>query len=1210
MQELAGWEFWVDRGGTFTDVIGRAPDGRLVARKVPSADPLHAGDAIVRGISAVLDTQASGTRRIRALKIGTTVATNALLERRGARTAVLLTHGFADVLRIGEQHRPELFALDIQLPEPLWETAAEAHERMDADGTVLEPLDEARLQQDLAGLRRQGFATLAICLLHGYRHPAHERRAGALARAAGFTQVSLSHEVSPLIRYVARGDTTVADAYLSPVLHRYVEQLEDELAAAGLVVGQLLFMQSNGGLTTATNFRGANSVLSGPAGGVAGMAAALLRPGRELLVGFDMGGTSTDISLYAGGFETSSRNEVAGVRLALPMLRVHTIAAGGGSLLHFADGRCVVGPESAGAHPGPACYRRGGPLAVTDANLLLGRLVPAAFPAVFGDGSQALDPGIVRERFTALAAEVTAATGCDESAEALAAGFLRVAVDNMAGAIRQVALRRGQDVRDFVLCPFGGAAGQLACLVAAELGIRRVLLHPLAGLLSACGIGLSPLRALRQRGIEQDLDEALLAQLPALVDELGAECADELLAQGVVASEICQQAVAELRVAGSDTSLPVPLGEPGRLAQDFAGRHRSIFGFAPAPGATLVLTALRVEADGATAALPPSLTSNSDLPAGTPPASQPLHAGGRWQDAVIVPRAGLATGQRIDGPVIIVEANTTTVVDPGWRATVEPAGSLLLEPLHMPAPPPVTEGPADPVLLEIINNRFMHVAGEMGVVLEQTASSVNIKERRDFSCALFDCAGRLLANAPHIPVHLGSMGDAVRSVLARGLLGPGAAVMLNSPYAGGTHLPDVTVVSALHDETGAVRFIVANRAHHTDIGGLTPGSMPAASTSIEQEGVLFTGFPLLEHGRLREEALRQALAGGPLPARDPERNLADLRAQLAANARGIAQLQEMLAQFGAATVQRYTVLVRENAAGAVRELVSQLEEGELACTLDGGECIRVRIMVDRAARRLSLDFTGTSPQSAGNLNAPAAVTRACVLYVLRCLLGKAIPLNEGCFEPLEIRLPPGSLLDPRWPAAVVAGNVETSQAVANLLLGALGRLAAGQGTMNNLSFGDQQTQYYETIGGGAGAGAGHAGASGVHTHMTNSRITDAEILESRLPVLLRGFALRRGSGGAGRHRGGDGLVRRIEFRTPLTLSLLTGSRIIAPFGLAGGEPGACGRNHLRRADGSELELPGTCELVVGPGDTLTIETPGGGGFGAGWARLGFIDAMS
>lgn len=1197
MQQQRGWEFWVDRGGTFTDVIGCAPDGRLMVRKVPSIDPLHPGDAIVRGILAILDASPGDIRRIDALKIGTTVATNALLERRGARTAVLVTRGFADVLRIGEQHRPDLFALDIRRPEPLWEVALEVHERVTADGEVLEPLDEARLARDLASLRAQGFDALAICLLHGYRHPVHEQRAGALARAAGFTQVSLSHEVSPLIRYVARGDTTVADAYLSPVLHGYVERLSAELAGAGLQVGRLLFMQSNGGLTTPATFRGANSVLSGPAGGVAALAAVLARPGREQLVGFDMGGTSTDVSLHAGGVEASSQNEVAGVRLAVPMLRVHTIAAGGGSLLRFVDGRCVVGPESAGADPGPACYRRGGPLAVTDANLLLGRLVPAAFPAVFGDGAQALDPAIVRRHFTALAAEVTAATGRNEGAEALADGFLRVAVDNMAGAIRQVALRRGEDVRTFVLCPFGGAAGQLACRVAAELGIRRVLLHPLASLLSACGIGLSPLRALRQQGVEEPLDAALLARLPALADELGVQCAGELAAAGVPAGEIRHHAVAELRLAGSDTALPVPLLDPATLAGDFATRHQRQFGFTPEPGTRLVLAALRVEASGSTSLLPVTLAGGGELPPGTLPATQPLYAEGRWQDAAVLPRSGLRAGQRIEGPAILVDASTTVVIDPGWRATLEPDGGLLLEPLRAPAPAPPADGPADPVLLEIINNRFMHVASEMGVVLQQTASSVNIKERLDFSCALFDREGRLLANAPHIPVHLGSMGEAVRSVLASGLLEPGGAVMLNSPYAGGTHLPDVTVVSALHDEAGAIRFLVASRAHHTDIGGLTPGSMPAASTTIGQEGVLFEGFPLLEDGRLREDALRQALTAGPLPARDPERNLADLRAQLAANARGLAQLDEMLCAFGAATVQRYTTLVRENAAAAVRELIAGLEDGALCTMLDGGEQLCVRISVDRTAQRLILDFAGTSPQSPGNWNAPAAVTRACVLYVLRCLLGKPIPLNEGCFEPLDIRIPPGSLLDPQWPAAVVAGNVETSQAVANLLLGALGRLAAGQGTMNNLSFGDSRTQYYETIGGGAGAGPGQDGASGVHTHMTNSRITDAEILESRLPVLLRAFALRRGSGGDGRFRGGDGLVRLIEFRAPLTLCLLTGSRRSAPFGLAGGGPGATGRNQLRRADGSTHELPGTCELTVGPGDVLSLETPGGGGYG-------------
>jgi len=1192
-KQADSWEFWADRGGTFTDVIGRSPAGELCALKVLSVDPARPDDAIVRGILAILAGR-GGARRISTLKIGTTVATNALLERRGEPLALLTTRGFADVLRIGPQSRPDIFALDIRLPEPLCSRVAEADERVTASGEVLQPLDEQALAETLAGLRAAGLSALAICFLHGYRYPAHEQRAGELARAAGFGQISLSHEVNPLIRLLSRADTTVADAYLSPVLGRYVAGLAAALAAAGLEVGRLRFMQSHGGLCDAGHFRGSNSVLSGPAGGVAGMVSALAGNSSERLIGFDMGGTSTDISLYAGAFEVSSQNEVAGVRLATPMLRVHTIAAGGGSLLRFADGRFLVGPQSAGADPGPACYRRGGPLAVTDANLLLGRLVAARFPAVFGTGSEALDPGAASSAFASLAAEVSTATGEARSAEQVAAGFLEVAVDNMANAIREVALRRGADVRDFTLACFGGAAAQLACPVASRLGIRRIAIHPLAGVLSAVGIGLAPLRALRQQGFEAALEQALLAELPAQIAALAAACRAELAAQDVPEDEVRISVVAEIRLAGSDTSLPVPLRDPATLAAEFRALHRQVYGFTPAESG-LVLASVRVTADSQSGAL--SLPAAATAAKGST-AHQPLWSAGRWQQAQLIERSALAAGDTLSGPALVTDANTTVVVDPGWRLVAGEDGTLLLEPAGALAARPAADGPADPVLLEIINNHFMHVASQMGVVLEQTASSVNIKERLDFSCALFDSAGRLIANAPHIPVHLGSMGESVRAVLADGKLRPGSAIMLNSPYAGGTHLPDVTVVSPLYDEAGReLLFIVASRAHHTDIGGITPGSMPALSRHIDEEGVLFAGMELLLAGELQTEAVLAALGAGPQPARDPARNLADLKAQLAANERGLKELRAMLDHFGLGLVQRYTTLIRENAAAVVRELIGSLADGDFAWALDSGEKIQVRIRVDHAARRLLLDFSGSAAQAPGNLNAPAAVTRACVLYVLRCLLGKPIPLNEGCFEPLDIRIPPHSVLDPDWPAAVVGGNVETSQCVSNVLLAALGRLAAGQGTMNNLSFGNAEHQYYETIGGGAGAGDGFAGASGVHTHMTNSRITDAEIIEQRLPVLLREFALRPDSGGHGLFPGGDGLRRRFEFGRPMTLSLITGSRRQGPFGLAGGDAGQPGRNTLLRRNGSCETLPAVCTVSVGPGDVLLVETPGGGGFG-------------
>ncbi|MCC5794739.1 MAG: hydantoinase B/oxoprolinase family protein [Chromatiales bacterium] len=1186
------WEFWADRGGTFTDVIGRRPDGRLLPVKVLSEDPLRPGDAIVRGMLAILGDSA-GQARIRVLKVGTTVATNALLERRGAPTALAITRGFGDALLIGNQSRPELFALEIRRPAPLYGEVIEVYERLDAQGGVLEPLDEARLLDDLRSLHAGGARSLAICLLHGWLHPAHERRAGELAKQIGFTQVSLSHEVSPMLRLVERGDTTVADAYLSPVLDRHVAGLRKALDAAGLAVSELRFMQSSGGLASPASFRGSNSVLSGPAGGVAGMVSALAGPGRERLIGFDMGGTSTDIALWDGEFEVSSRNEIAGVRLNLPMLRVHTIAAGGGSVLHFTDGRFVVGPDSAGADPGPACYRRGGPLAVTDANLVLGRLVPAQFPRVFGTGSEALDCEGTQRQFSALAGSVSRVTGQARTAVEVAEGFLRVAVDNMAGAIRQVALRRGQDVRDFTLCCFGGAAGQVACLVAAELGIRRVQVHPLAGLLSAYGIGLAPLRALRQHSIERPLDDDMVAELPVLAAQLTRDCRAELAAQGVADSETRLRTLAGIRLAGSDSCLEIPVDDPAQLALSFRQRHEQVYGFRPECDGLVVAT-LRVEADGQ--AGDEGWLEQSRGTDTVTTTCQPLWSAGSWHQAIVLPAATLPPGQLLAGPAILTGEHTTIVVDPGWSARRDTRGVIELEAPPARAPSQDGHQAADPVLLEILNNRFMHVATEMGVVLEQTASSVNIKERLDFSCAVFDDAGRLIANAPHIPVHLGSMGESVRHVLACDQLQPGHAVLLNSPYAGGTHLPDMTMVSGLFDGS-RLRYIVASRAHHTDIGGLTPGSMPARSQSIDQEGILFDGFILLRDGELDETGLLGLLGAGRFPARDPARNLADLRAQLAANGRGIAQLRAMLRQFGNETVDLYTRLIRENAAELVRRRIASLEGGRHELRLDGGERLAVRIAPDPSARRLLIDFTGSAAQSAGNLNAPAAVTRACVLYVLRCLLGKPVPLNEGCFEPIDIMIPHGSMLDPQAPAAVVGGNVETAQAVANLLFGALGLLAAGQGTMNNLSFGNRHSQYYETIGGGAGAGHGFDGASGIHTHMTNSRITDPEVLEMRLPVRVRAFGFHRGSGGSGFWRGGDGLHRSLEFLAPCTLSLLTGSRRIAPFGLSGGQPGRCGLNLLHRAGQATTTLPGICETEVAAGDVLEIRTPGGGGFG-------------
>jgi 5-oxoprolinase (ATP-hydrolysing) len=1187
------WRFWIDRGGTFTDVVALRPDGRLETLKLLSEAPGRYGDAGLEGMRRLLglaDVAALADAPIESVRMGTTVATNALLERRGEPTVLVTTRGLGDVLLIGTQQRPRLFALDIRLPAPLYAGVIEADERITADGTVLRALDEAALAAKLATARSAGFAAVAIALLHGYRYPAHEQVAARLARNTGFRQVSVSHEVSPLARLVPRGDTTVADAYLSPVLGRYVERLYGPLAGK-----RLLFMQSNGGLATAGRFRGRDSVLSGPAGGVVGMAAAGRQAGCERLIGFDMGGTSTDVCLYEGEFERSQDNVVAGVRLQAPMMRIHTVAAGGGSILEFADGRFQVGPASAGADPGPACYGLGGPATVTDANLVLGRLQPEAIPAVFGPGGdRPLDMAPARARLEAIAAAVESAGQPRLPVEAMAAGFLEIAVERMARAVKQVSLHRGADPSAFTLCGFGGAAGQHACAVADALEIRRVLLPPLAGVLSAWGIGLADLVELRQAPVQAEFDPGVLAQGRALLETLGERAAAALEAQGVSRAEITRAARLRLRTAGSDTTLEVPLDDEATVRAAFAAAHERRFGFAATEA--LVLESVEAEARG-----------GGRDPAGLAPVPARL-AGergqcqawidGQWREVPLLPRAVLQPGELLDGPALVPETNATTWVAPGWRARIDAAGNLLLERARRRAVRRATTR-ADPVLLEVFNNRFMHVAEQMGAVLQNTASSVNIKERLDYSCAVFDGDGGLVANAPHMPVHLGSMGASVRAIMARFAndMAPGDSFVLNDPYEGGTHLPDITVITPFFDRAAHPQLYVASRAHHADIGGRTPGSMPAHSRDIHEEGALLRGAKLVSGGQFDAARLRALLAAGRWPARKPEQNLADLRAQLAANRRGLAQLERMMSEFGTRVVLAYTAHIQRNAAEAVASALGRLSGGEYRWQMDGGETVKVAIRIERDACRAVIDFGGSSAQSPGNLNAPASICRAAVLYVFRCLVDRDIPLNEGCLAPLEIRIPAGSLLNPRWPAAVAGGNVETSQCVVDTLLGALGAAAASQGTMNNLTFGDARHQYYETLCGGAGAGPDFDGASAVHTHMTNSRLTDPEILELRHPVRVEYFGMRRGSGGAGRHRGGDGVVRRLRFTAPVSAALLSNHRKVPPFGMAGGAAGLPGRNRVLRADGSSEDLPGIVELELSAGDALEIATPGGGGFG-------------
>ncbi len=1197
MAQRRGWQFCIDRGGTFTDIVGRAPDGRLHVDKRLSEDG-GALDPGIGGILALLTRAGEPDARIDVIRIGTTVATNALLERRGVPTALVTTAGFGDALAIGYQNRPRLFALRIELPPPLYALTVEAVERVSAQGEVLRALDEARLAAGLAQARERGIESVAVVFLHGFRHPAHERRAAALARSLGFGEVIASHEASPLIRFVSRGDTTVVDAYLTPLLGRYVRAFRAGLGErhAGT---RLEFMQSNGGLAGPDAFRACNAVLSGPAGGLVAAARIAERQGRRRVIAFDMGGTSTDVALYDGALPQRFETGIAGVRLQAPMMNIHTVAAGGGSLLAYQGGRLQVGPLSAGSRPGPACYRRGGPLAVTDIQVLLGRIRPGSFPALFGaGGDQPLDVAVVQDRFKALAAEVSRATGETRNAEQLAAGFLDVAVESVARAIRHVSVREGHDPAEFALLCYGGAAPQHACRVADALGIAEILIHPLAGVLSAWGIGLADRRLMRRQSLERPLDAATHAGLEAAFAPIAADLAGTMVAQGAAAESVHTRRSLELRAPGTETALEVSLGPLPEMLAAFRAAFARRFGFAPPAEAPQVAT-LRVEAvvagDGADGI---DAAADAATPAAAAGSVRAWFDG--WRGVPLLQRAVLAPGEPVAGPALIVEPNSTTVVEPGWSAERLADGMLQLVRRHCQAAAVIDASRADPAQLELFNHRFMQVAEQMGAVLQATAVSVNIRERLDFSCALFDSAGALVANAPHMPVHLGSMGASVRAVVAAnpGALRPGRAWMLNAPYAGGTHLPDITVVSPVFAGAGDTpAFFVASRAHHADIGGITPGSMPPASRTIGEEGVMFDNFLLLEDGEIREQGLREQLGSGPWPARNPGQNVADLKAQLAANARGIAELEALIARAGLATVQRYMEHVQDNAEACVREVIGRLADGRMRYEMDDGSAIEVAVQVDRTNRSAVVDFAGTSPQRPGNFNAPLAVCTAAVLYVFRALVDADFPLNEGCLRPLTLRVPPGSMLNPVPPAAVVAGNVETSQCIVDALFGALGALAASQGTMNNLTFGDASHQYYETIAGGSGAGPGFAGASGVQTHMTNSRLTDPEVLESRHPVLLREFRYRLGSGGNGRHRGGDGLVRRIEFRAPMTVAVLSNHRRIAPFGLAGGKPGATGKNLLIRAGGETVVLPSCAAEQVEAGDEIVIETPGGGGFG-------------
>jgi len=1190
-----GWRFWIDRGGTFTDIVAERPDGTILVHKLLSENPARYADAAVAGIRALLNLPDGPipAGMIAEVKMGTTVATNALLERKGEPTLLATTQGFADALRIGHQNRPRLFDRRIILPEPLYAETAEIVERVSAIGEVLTPLDEDQAREVLTAAYQRGLRAVAIVLMHGYRRPEHERALAAIAQAIGFSQISTSHAVSGLMKFIGRGDTTVADAYLSPILRRYVNQVTEALGASTPVS----FMQSNGGLIDAGRFQGRDSVLSGPAGGIVGMARTAAAAGFHKIIGFDMGGTSTDVSHYAGAFERTLETVVAGVRLRAPMMDIHTVAAGGGSICRFDGARFRVGPESAGADPGPACYRRGGPLTVTDCNVMTGKLQPETFPHLFGpNGDEPLDKARVETLFHALAQEIEAATGLRMTPKAVAEGFLAVAVENMAAAVKQVSVARGYDVTRYALVCFGGAGGQHACLVADALGMTTIMIHPLAGVLSAYGMGLADTRILKQAAVEARLEAGLETRLRALAGELVGAGLEAMAEQGVHEDRVRTEVTLQVKRQGSDTALEVKLDPFDAIAGAFEEAYRRRFSFSEA-GAPLVVEAVSVELIGA------SEGSDARIPGPRPgqsaePASAGLvYTGGEDRQTPVFKRADLPVGQVLVGPALIVDDASTTVVEPGWSAAVAPAGELVLNRLA-PKARPTASAEADPVMLEIFNNLFMSVAEQMGAALQNTAYSVNIKERLDFSCAVFDPDGALIANAPHMPVHLGSMGDSVRAALSVGP-GPGDVIALNNPYNGGTHLPDVTVVAPVFAEDGrTLLFTVAARGHHADIGGVAPGSMPAGSRTLDEEGVLIDNFHLVAGGRFREAAFRSLLGSGPYPARNPDQNVGDVKAQISACARGAEALKMLMGEFGREVVLAYMGHVRANAAEQVRRMLETLPDGRFRCAFDNGAAVEAALTVDRETRRLKIDFTGTSAQQTNNFNAPASICRAAALYVIRTLLAEDIPLNDGCLEPVDLIIPEGSMLRPQWPAAVVAGNVETSQVVADALYGAAGALAASQGTMNNLTFGDATRQYYETICGGAGAGPGFHGASAVQTHMTNSRLTDPEVLEWRFPVILEAFSIRRGSGGSGRWRGGDGVVRRLRFLEPMTVSLLANRRKVAPFGLEGASPGALGTGRIERAAGGVDILGGTAQATVEPGDVVVIETPGGGGFGA------------
>ncbi|MEB3282751.1 MAG: hydantoinase B/oxoprolinase family protein [Lyngbya sp.] len=1205
------FQFWIDRGGTFTDIVARTPSGQTLAHKLLSENPERYQDAAIQGIRELLqlspDEPIPG-HRISKVKMGTTVATNALLERKGDRTVLVITKGFKDALRIGYQNRPNIFAREIILPEMLYEQVIEVNERYDAAGNELKPVNLESLQPKLKAAYDAGIRSCAIVLMHGYRYPKHEQQIAELAQKIGFTQISVSHEVSPLMKLISRGDTTVVDAYLSPILRRYVEQVSSQLNNNSETVS-LLFMQSNGGLTDARNFQGKDSILSGPAGGIVGAVQTSLRAGFEKIISFDMGGTSTDVAHFNGEYEREFETEIAGVRMRVPMMAIHTVAAGGGSIVRFDGSRYRVGPESAGANPGPACYRKGGPLTVTDCNVMLGKIQPEYFPKVFGiEGNLALDGEIVRQKFQELAAEIKAKTGDNRTPEEVATGFITIAVENMANAIKKISLQRGYDVSNYTLCCFGGAGGQHACLIADTLGIEQVFIHPYAGVLSAYGMGLADIRAMRERAVEATLTEELIPQLQTLLTELETECKQELTAETPQTTVLAK---VNLKYQGTDSTLTVNFANFNTMKAEFEQKHQTIYGFIR-EGKALIVESVYLEVVQQMETPEEPLISRKHSQPPLPIANVQMYTPQGWQNTPLFRREDLQPGDSIIGPAIIIEGIGTNIIEPHWKVTLTERNHLVLNKLKTSKSnseqsdsestlnPQSNPSKPDPVRLEIFKNLFQFIAEQMGITLQNTAASVNIKERLDFSCAVFDKQGQLVANAPHIPVHLGSMSESVNSLIKakKDRLQPGDVYMQNNPYDGGTHLPDVTVITPVFaPNTNQILFYVASRGHQADIGGITPGSMPPNSTTVEEEGILIDNFQLVNQGKFCDVELLELLTSGRYPSRNPDINIADLQAQIAANEKGVQELQKMVNQYGLETVQTYMGYVQDNAEESVRRAIDVLKDGEFTYEMDGGSQIKVSIKIDKQTRSATIDFSGTSPQLNSNFNAPQAVCKAAVLYVFRTLVDDQIPLNAGCLKPLNIIIPEGCMLNPRYPAAVVAGNVETSQTIVDALYGALGVMAASQGTMNNFTFGSDRHQYYETICGGSGAGENFNGTDAVHTHMTNSRLTDPEVLEWRFPVLLEEFSIRPNSGGKGEFIGGNGIVRQIRFLEKMTASILSGHRTIPPFGLAGGKAGLVGKNSVIRNDGTVEILGSTATVEMNVGDVFVIETPGGGGYG-------------